>query len=285
MKIVHLSDLHVVAPPGRLYASDPRAELARVLAHVARHHGDAAFLWITGDLTQNGDEPAYLALHDLLTDCPVPAHLGLGNHDSRAAFRRVFQPFGGGADDPVQFAVETPAGVFLMLDTVVPGASAGCLDAARLDWLRTQLAAHADRDVFIGLHHPPHETGLAGMDRIRLNEGADALGDLLTAHGRVRSLFHGHVHRPISALWRGMPISSVPGTNHQVALRLDGSTDVLGEFEAPGYAVALIRDDTVCLHQERVGDAADAVYVMEDPAAAAAATLQDVPLLTPPAAA
>lgn len=278
MKIVHLSDLHVVAAPRTLYASDPRANLARVLAHVIRHHGDAAFLWITGDLVHDGDQPAYRALKDLLAACPMRVHLGLGNHDARATFKRVFPEAPMGDPDYLQYAVDTPEGVFLMLDTLEPGLGAGRLDATRLAWLQARLDEHKDRDVFIGLHHPPYETGIAAMDRIRLTVGARELGEVLRAHGRVRHLFHGHVHRPITACWQGMPISTVPGTNHQVALALGKDPTVLGCFDPPGYAVALIRDGAVCLHQERVADPGAPLYNMEDKAAEAASCLDAMPL-------
>jgi len=279
MKIVHLSDLHVTASPRMLYASDPRKTLTRVLAHVTRHHGDAAFLWITGDLTHDGEEASYRTLKGLLADCPIPIHVGLGNHDVRATFKRVFQEAPMGDPDYLQFAVETPVGVFLMLDTLEPGLSAGRLDATRLAWLQARLEQYKDRDLFIGMHHPPYETGIAAMDRRRLTVGARELADLLAAHGRVRHLFHGHVHRPISAFWRGMPMSTVPGTNHQVALSLGKDPTVLGCFDPPGYGVALIREGSVCLHQERVGERGAPVYNMEDKAAEVAPSMDAMPLV------
>ncbi len=277
MKIVHLTDPHIVAAPSLLYGTNPRERLARAIAHINRHHGDAAFIWLTGDLTHDGTEAAYQALRVVLAECRVPVHPGLGNHDARAAFKRVFPEAPMGDPDYLQYVVETPRGAFIMLDTVEPGLESGRLDATRLTWLEARLAEQAGRPVHIGLHHPPQETGIGAMDQIRLTQGAAALGDLLTAHGQVRHIFHGHVHRPLSGTWRGIPVSSVPSTNHQVALRLSSAPTVIGCFDPPGYGVVLIDDVTLTHHLELFPLGEDCVYEMADRAAAGAPSPDEVP--------
>ena len=279
MKIIHLSDPHLVAAPALLYGTDPRARLARAVARINRHHGDAAFIWMTGDLVHDGDQAAYEALRAVLADCHVPVHFGLGNHDARAPFHRVFPDAPMGDPDYLQYVVETPEGVFIMLDSMEPGLSSGRLDATRLAWLEARLAEHAGRSVYIGIHHPPQDTGIGAMDQIRLTQGAAALGDMLEAHGRVRHIFHGHVHRPVSGTWRGIPVSTVPSTNHQVALRLSPAPSVLGAFDPPGYGVVMIEGATLTHHLDFVPPAEDRVYEMADRAAAQAATLDDVPTI------
>lgn len=280
MKIIHLTDPHVVAAPRLLYGTDPRARLARAIAHINRHHGDAAFVWITGDLTHGGSDADYQALREELSACRVPVHLGFGNHDGRAAFKRVFPEAPMGDPDYLQYVVDTPEGAFIMLDTLEPGLSSGRLDATRLSWLEARLGELADRDVYIGLHHPPCDTGIAAMDNQRLLQGEAFLGDLLVGHGRVKRIFHGHVHRPLWGLWRGIPVSSVPATNHQVALRLSSDPTVLGCFDAPGYAVVLIADGDIMQHLELFPLGEDRVYHMTDRAAEQAASRDDVPTVT-----
>ncbi|MBB4284349.1 phosphodiesterase [Roseospira goensis] len=284
MKIIHLSDPHIVAAPRALYGTDPRRRLALAVAHINRHHADAAFVWLTGDLTHDGDDDDYQALKDILAGCRVTVHPGLGNHDARAPFHRVFPEAPMGDPDYLQYAVDTPEGVFLMLDTLEPGLSSGRLDATRLAWLEARLGEHADRDVYIGLHHPPRGCGLRAMDRQRLTQGDHLLGELLAGHGRVRHLFHGHVHRPLWGTWRGIPLSSVPSPNHQVALRLSSDPTVLGCFDSPGYAVVEIADGETMIHLERVPLDEDRVYDMGDKAAESAATPDAIPTVTRAAA-
>jgi 3',5'-cyclic AMP phosphodiesterase CpdA len=279
MKIIHLSDPHLVAAPALLYGTDPRDRLARAMARINRHHGDAAFIWMTGDLVHDGDQAAYEALRAVLAECRVPVHFGLGNHDARAPFHRVFPDAPMGDPDYLQYVVDTPEGAFIMLDSLEPGLESGRLDATRLAWLEARLADHAGRPVYIGIHHPPQDTGIGAMDRIRLTQGAAALGDMLVAHGHVRHIFHGHVHRPVSGTWRGIPVSTVPSTNHQVALRLSPTPSVIGCFDPPGYGVVMIDGTTLTHHLDFVPPGDDRVYEMADRAAERAESLDDVPTI------
>jgi hypothetical protein len=71
----------------------------------------------------------------------------------------------------------------------------------------------------------------------------------------VQHLFFGHVHRPISGSWQGIPFSSLRATNHQVALDLHGSRAVPGSFEPPAYAVVLVDRHLTLVHNHDFLDA------------------------------
>ncbi len=130
---------------------------------------------------------------------------------------------------------------------------AACLAAAlgtRLGWLADRLGegGAAARPVLLFMHHPPAASGIAGMDVIPLLDTA-ALWEVLAPHrARVRHLFHGHLHRPFSGSWRGVPFSSLRGTSHQVALDLSGRSTVPGSQEPPAYALVRIGADEVAVH-------------------------------------
>ncbi len=66
--------------------------------------------------------------------------------------------------------------------------------------------------------------------------------------GKVRHLFFGHVHRPISGSWRGIPFSTLYGTNHQVAFSLQDDPNLTGTHELPAYSVVLVDPDKVLVH-------------------------------------
>jgi hypothetical protein len=86
------------------------------------------------------------------------------------------------------------------------------------------------------------------MDAIGLRD-AEAFARVLAPHRqRVRHLFFGHVHRPISGSWLGVPFSTVRATNHQVALDLHRSDAIPGSFEPPAYAVVLADDQQTLVH-------------------------------------
>ena len=69
MKIIQVSDTHIV-PPGRgLWGFDPRARLEACIADVNARHGDADLCILTGDLTDRGEPEAYGELREILARC------------------------------------------------------------------------------------------------------------------------------------------------------------------------------------------------------------------------
>jgi 3',5'-cyclic-AMP phosphodiesterase len=247
MKIIHVTDLHLSAPEERVWGLDACARAGRVLDDIARFHGDAAFCVVSGDLANDRDRRAYRWLTGRLEAFPLRTFLMVGNHDERAAMRAELPGVMDDGQGFVQGVHETPAGVFLFLDTLKhPTVTSGQYCAARQGWLRARLAEAAGRPVFVFMHHPPFDIGIARMDRIRLEE-ADAFADIVAGHD-VRHIFFGHVHRPVYVSWRGIPCTALPGTSHQIPL-VEGAA---GPFtvEPPMYAAVLIEGDSVVVHMD-----------------------------------
>lgn len=248
-KILLLSDPHLGAAGLRHQGRDPHRALAAAIDDINAHHADAALVVICGDLVHD-DAAAYPALAAHLDRLAPPLRAGLrmtlGNHDLRPDFLAAF-PGSGDADGHAQSVAHLPGLDVVLLDTLAPGAVAGRLCARRLGWLEARLAQAAGRDVMICLHHPPMALGLPALDACRLEaRSADALARLCAAHGRVRQLCAGHVHRPASGLWRGIPFATLRSTCHQSALNF--GPGFAGAEEAPGYAVLLIGGAETRLH-------------------------------------
>ena len=247
MKLIHLTDPHFVPPGKTLYGRDPRITLDAAVADITTHHADADLVVITGDLTHWGEPDAFANLADGLAPLDMPIHVLIGNHDARDVLRQYFpdQPI-----DPngfVQSALDTPRGRFLFLDTMLDGTHAGHYCPDRCAWLADTLAASAEMDLYLFMHHPPFDTGLPYMDRIGLQQKEEFQAVIEPHKDRIRHLFFGHVHRPISGSWRGIPYSTLRGLNHQVWFDLE--TDAaIGSFEPPAYCVVMIEDDTVIVH-------------------------------------
>lgn len=252
LRFLHLTDLHLVEPGETLYGLDPAARLRQAVASMAQRHGPgsaapAAFAVATGDLTHFGTPSSYRLLRDILGALPFPCHLMLGNHDERPAFRAVFPEAPVDPAGFIQQAVPTPAGRCILLDTKIEGTHAGELGPLRLDWLAEQLSEDAE-PVFLFLHHPPLPVGITGMDNIPLRDAA-ALGRVLAPHrGRIRQIFHGHLHRPLHGTWQGIPFASLRGTSHQVALDLSERPKIPGSHEPPAYAVVQATAHDVVIH-------------------------------------
>jgi 3',5'-cyclic AMP phosphodiesterase CpdA len=249
MKVVHLSDLHLTGDGNPLFGRSPRARLDQAVARILAEDADAAFCLLSGDLADAGGDAAYADLRAALARLPMPCHLIPGNHDDRAALRRAFPALPDDGNGFVQHSFSTPAGRFLLLDTLRDGKPWGLLCESRLAWLAAGLEASGEEPLFIVMHHPPFAAGLPAMDRYMLR-GVDAFWNVLGPHRtRIRHLFIGHLHRPIGGSWRGIPFSCVASPNHQVALdTVSAGDDVPGCAEPAGYGVILIDGDTVVAH-------------------------------------
>lgn len=246
MKLIHLTDLHLMPPGERLWGLDPLARLDAALNDIAAHHADADLCAITGDLTEKGDVSAYELLKDRLSRFPLETHLIPGNHDDRANYLKVF----GGADSSghVQHALVKEGAHLLFLDTLKgPPSSAGLYDAPRRDWLKAKLAKAAGAPVYLFMHHPPFDIGHALMDLIKLDD-ADSFAHLLKGHD-IRHIFFGHAHRTISGVWNGIGFSALPSLNHQLPL-VGGSVETVYSDEPPMYAVVTISNGMTLVHAD-----------------------------------
>lgn len=246
MKLIHITDLHLMPPGQTLWGLDPFERLDAALTDIATHHADASLCAITGDLTERGDVEAYALLKERLARFPLETHLILGNHDDRANYLKVF----GAADASghVQHAVEREGCHLLFLDTLKgPPSSAGLYDAPRRAWLREALAGANGRPTYLFMHHPPFDIGHALMDLIKLDDAA-SFAELLQGHD-VRHIFFGHAHRTISGQWNGIAFSALPSLNHQLPL-VGGSVETVYSDEPPMYAAVTIEDGMTVVHSD-----------------------------------
>lgn len=248
MKFIHVTDLHLTAPGRQLWGLDPHARLKACLEDIGRHHGDARFCAITGDLAESGEPAAYRALREALEEMPMPCHLMMGNHDERSAFRAVFDRHPVDANGFVQDARHEEEGAFLFLDTLKgPPSSAGVYHDDRKAWLSAQLDRAEGRPVYLFMHHPPFAIAHPLMDLIRLEE-PDAFHALLAGHD-IRHIFFGHAHRTISGHWRGISYSALPALNHQLPL-VGGSVPTVYSREPAMYSVVHLEDDRLIVHSD-----------------------------------
>jgi 3',5'-cyclic AMP phosphodiesterase CpdA len=255
MKLIHLTDTHLVKPGLTLYGLDPEERLRQAVASINALHADADLVVITGDLAHWGEATAYAALAECLDQLRPPCVQILGNHDDRQAYHLAFAQGMRDADGFVQGVRETSAGRLLFLDTNQPGTHMGWYCEQRLAWLAERLAESKGTPVFIFMHHPPFDVGLPSMDRISLQQKAAFAETVLPYRSDIRHLFYGHVHRPISGSWLGIPFSTLRATSHQVWLDFNAGTDIPGSHEPPAYAVVLISAESVVVHTHDFLDA------------------------------
>ena len=267
MKLIHLTDTHFIPAGQTLYGRDPKVALSAAVADINAHHADAEFVIVTGDLTHWGEPEAFENLANVLSDLTPPLELLVGNHDERDTFSKYFPNQARDADGFVQSVRKTDAGWMVYLDTILPGTHAGHFCEKRCRWLAATLAQASTEDVpvFLFMHHPPFDIGLAPLDRISLQQ-KDAFWQVIEPHAeRIRHLFFGHIHRPLSGSWHGIPVSALRAMNHQCALDFDAQDSIAGSFEPPAYAVVLIDDVSVLIHQHDFMDASPRFSLHDSP--------------------
>ena len=181
-KILLFTDLHLKRNGNKIIGIDPVERFQNGLAHALANHSDADHLIILGDLTHNGHMDEYRILAEILSTCPIPITMLLGNHDRRENFTATFPDHPKTSAGFIQTSFQLGQHHLITLDTLKdPYARTehwGKLCQTRRAWLDQTLAKTGGEPVLIFMHHPPFNVGFPGMDVIKLNDGDKFLADL-----------------------------------------------------------------------------------------------------------
>ena len=251
LKRVHISDIHIDAEP--ILGLDPLASFEACLAHVEEFQADADRVVITGDLAHRGREESYERLKARLAASPLKGEraprLLIGNHDDREIFLRAVPEARRDANGYVQWTEETPAGLFVYMDTMQPGTHAGRYGADRRDWLEGVLADAAGRPAWLFMHHNPLAVHVANADAIGIAEEAELRALLSRFRGTVRHIFFGHCHFTLSGAVDGIPFSAPRSTNHACWPDFSGIASRMGHGDlSPNYNVCFLAENGVVVH-------------------------------------
>lgn len=248
LKFIQITDPHLAPRGNMLHGLDPIERLEACIADINRNHADAELCIICGDLAHGGETETYREFRNCISALEPPVHLMVGNHDRRANLLQVFPETPQDENGFIQTTIDTSAGSFVLLDTVEEGKAWGSFCEKRCAWLSRMLNAAQDKPVYLFMHHPPFQVGMYCVDRIGLGGHGESVGNIVKAHDDIRHLFFGHVHRPISGSWHGIPYSTLRGLNHQVPFEF-GRVDVVPKsHEPPAYAVVFLEPDQVTVH-------------------------------------
>lgn len=251
-KILVFTDLHILPEGETIIGLDPAARFRQGLAHALERHPDAAHVVLCGDLTHNGAPAEYARLRQILTTCPLPVSLMLGNHDRRAPFLAAFPEAARTDQGHVQQVQDIGDYRLICLDTLDEEAEirhSGHLCDGRLGWLDAALAGAGQRQVIVFTHHPPILTGFDGMDRIGLRNRA-VLTARLTADDRVVQIVSGHIHRTLQGSAGGIPVAILKSPCHQMPMALGDQDSSLSIDEPGAYGLLLLTDEGVIVHTE-----------------------------------
>lgn len=245
---VHLTDLHFGEVDDPHLHSDTEATMAAVIEQIKRIDPRPDFVVASGDLANAGDAASYRKLAQALSALDLPIVYAIGNHDTREGFYEGALGMGPGVSTPYDHD-QVIAGVhIIVLDSTVPGAIGGALEAAQFDWLAARLADHAALPKLIVVHHPPMLGDAPDEDfwrGIRF-EDSRRLGEMLRGHD-VRGILSGHIHHDRFSVWHGIPV--IVGMGQHAAtdilatdrLRMvRGASFGIGRMRPSGLTMALV---------------------------------------------
>ena len=254
--VAQLSDLHIREGGAEAYGVvDTRAALAAAVDHVNALKQRPAGVVVSGDLGDLGTAAEYAIVRGELDRLAMPYHPIPGNHDGDA----FWDVFADRMEAPVRDVghVARIGGVrAILLDTRVPDALHGRLDARRAAWLAERLAeseAESETPTLLVLHHPPIDTGIGHMDAIGL-EGRERLAPILRRGRAPLAILCGHIHRTIVSSLAGVPVLVAPSCAHAVALDLAPDAPSRFRLEPPGVLVHAVAGETVTSHVSPIGD-------------------------------
>lgn len=207
------SDTHVPADAANEYRGfRPVANLKQVVPQIVA--AEPAMAIITGDAARlEGQRADYAALKGLLTPLAsqAPIHIGLGNHDDRGNFFKVFPP-AGGQHVPVNgkhVSVVDQGGLrLIVLDSLLyVNKVAGLLGKAQRDWLAKYLDTSDDRPHILFVHHT-----LGDGDGDLLD--VDRLFRIVESSRKVKAIFYGHSHRYAFSQHRHIQLINLPAVGY-----------------------------------------------------------------------
>lgn len=254
-----MTDIHIGFDPDEKPEELNRIRFRKTLDRVVNSPNPIDMLVLSGDLTDHGDRESFEKTASLLTICPFPIYPMVGNHDTRVELLNAFPdtPTNGGF---IQYAVEHEGLRIIFLDTLELGRHGGAFCEARRDWLAAELAAHPATPTLIFMHHPPVVAGIGWMDPGADEAWMQRFGQAVEGHRQILAIHCGHLHRPIHAMFKGIPVSVTASVAPLVAMDLrivdpdapDGRD--LITTEPPTYALHRWEDAALVTHYEAVND-------------------------------
>lgn len=195
--IAQLSDIHLFDDPeAKLLNVKTEESFQEVLEELTKLSPQPDLLLLTGDLTQDGSEPAYARMQSTLINSRIPAYCLPGNHDE-AVFLQTCQS---GEQIGSNRRITIAGWQLFLLNSAIAGKVQGYFHTATLNWLDQQLAASPDLPALIAFHHPALSLGCAWLDPIGL-ENQEQFWQVCDRHPQVRVVINGHAHQAFDTLY------------------------------------------------------------------------------------
>ena len=208
-----LSDTHVPADRKNGHRGfNPWENLKQVIPQVAE--AKPAGVIICGDAARlEGLEADYREIRTLLEPvaATTPVFIGLGNHDDRVNFNKVFMHPAGdkaGIKDKHVVVLDEDVVRIVVLDSLLyVNKVAGLLGKEQRAWLAEYLATKSDKPVVLFVHHTLEDGDGDLLDAKRLFE-------IIAPHPQVKAIFFGHSHDWSVTEREGVKLVNLPAVGY-----------------------------------------------------------------------
>jgi len=249
---IHLSDLHISAPPELLISMGLRTKefFERssmdswkrnfIVAVKMANESKASFVILSGDLTETGSEACYSAYLDMqrrfaLPVYPVPGNHDVGNVGTWPGLQGSFRNYERFVGRPYYSFDSHNCHFIGLCSSLVTGSVADIehLDQRRReqeDWFLEDLAAASIAGyfhIFVFMEYPPQ-----GGDKVRCTQDLYDLLPVFEKYG-VAAVFSGHMHDNIEEQWKNVRLITTTTT-----------TDYFHNPEGPGFRLVHVSRDT-----------------------------------------
>lgn len=238
LKFVVMSDLHLVGHGETSMSLDTAERLEQAVACVNDRYADADFCIIAGDLADLGEAEAYHRLRDITGRISIPTYITLGNHDDRPTYLSVFGAEHADETGKVNHVIDAKGYRVIVLDSSEPGRVDGVLTEGQMDWLRARLAEASGRPVIVVLHHNANALHIEA-DTIKLQDDAPFIA-ALKSHDDVRQVIAGHVHLTSTAMYHGIPFTTLAGGHYSVSFNADQPRTPFRSLTGPGQMAVVL---------------------------------------------
>jgi Icc protein len=248
MRIAHLADFHLPGDADKVVNGvKPHANLQQAAEAVRKQVPPPELIVLGGDLLDNGEHDSYQAVADSFGQAAV--HLALGNHDSLAGLRKTWPP-AKAPDFPGYYSLDFKGLHIVILNSSVAGKEFGCLDERQLLWLNEDLHQSSLKPVLIFLHHPPFDTGISWLDKVKL-ANADGFWEIIPPFAQnILGVFSAHLHLQHTCTRRGVLVAGCPAVSWQFSGNADSARAALSS-EPPGFNLIDVHDRRLAVRTVR----------------------------------